>query len=350
VDLLIDNVRKATDEEWDSLWEQCDYATYFHSRHWSEIWCEYSRGKIVPEPKMVYFSDDKIALIPFSASKGLLKTYFSSPAGTFGGWISADDLGGQHINLLTKHMLHCNGALHWRMNPYSPFYGAIHAGRCREDVTHALGLLRGFDEIVKGWSKGHKSAANKARREGVTTRLAKTEVDWVAYYHMYEHSLARWGRNASSRYPWRFFEIVRKTNSDKIRLWLADYNGRAIAGALCLYARKHVVYWHGAALSEFFNLRPVHLLLYDVIRDAVDYGAHWFDFNPSGGHEGVLRFKEGFGTEQIGCSVCYRHTWATYLHDEGVKNYARIWKLLKLIGNIKGLARAMDMRISQRKE
>jgi hypothetical protein len=41
----------------------------------------------------------------------------------------------------------------------------------------------------------------------------------------------------------------------------------------------------------------VNLLLHDVIRDACERGFRWFDFNPSGGHEGVAAFKRSFGAE-----------------------------------------------------
>jgi hypothetical protein len=34
----------------------------------------------------------------------------------------------------------------------------------------------------------------------------------------------------------------------------------------------------------------------------------WFDFNPSGGHEGVRAFKAGFGAQLLSCPVVVRET------------------------------------------
>jgi len=76
---------------------------------------------------------------------------------------------------------------------------------------------------------------------------------------------------------------------------VATLEGSVIAGTLCLYARRHVSYWHGAALEEHIKKRPMNLLLYEAIRHACTGGFRWFDFNPSGGHESVRAFKEGFG-------------------------------------------------------
>ena len=82
-------------------------------------------------------------------------------------------------------------------------------------------------------------------------------------------------------------------------LWLARAQGKVVAGALCLHARRHVAYWHGAALEEFFPLRPVHLLMRESMRDAARRGRNWYDFNPSGGLPGVARFKRGFGARPL---------------------------------------------------
>lgn len=335
----IQDVREATDEEWDRIWKQCTYATYFHSREWSLIWNKHSNGKIVPSPHIIRFSDGKLALVPLSIKKGFLKTCLSSPAGTFGGWISTDNLEIEHTALLTNYLLRRNSAVHWRLNPYYPMYDAIKVLHCREDVTHSLDLRRGLNHIFKGWTKGHRSAAAKAKREGVTSRLANSEADWKEYYLMYEDSLLRWGANASSRYSWRLFDIIRNAKSHNIKLWLADFKGRSIAGALCFYASTHVVYWHGAALAEHFSLRPVHLLMCDIIKNATEAGYWWFDFNPSGGHEGVRKFKEGFGAQSLRCDLVHCNTVRTYLYAQITKNFIRAGKALRILNSwLKGIA------------
>jgi lipid II:glycine glycyltransferase (peptidoglycan interpeptide bridge formation enzyme) len=84
---------------------------------------------------------------------------------------------------------------------------------------------------------------------------------------------------------------------------LAKYEDRSIAGALCFYTKNHVVYWHGAAYSDYFELRPVNLLMYEAIKDACENGYSWFDFNPSGGHEGVKAFKKSFGPTALRSDV-----------------------------------------------
>jgi hypothetical protein len=304
VPLSIKKSHPASHDEWDFIWSQCDYSTYFHSRAWAEIWQSYTCGGIAPDPKLIIFSDGKTALLPLSSSKtlkGILKNYISSPAGTFGGWISTDPLRTEHAELLTIYLTKLR-TITWRLNPYDPFVYKCKLPYLKKDETHALNLESGFERIYRSWSKGHKSAAHKAhkaRNVGVVIEKAHMKDEWKEYYAIYEDSLKRWGDKATSRYSWRLFEIIANRQSNNIQLWLAKYGDKSIAGALCFYAKHHAVYWHGAAYSEYFEFRPVNLLMFEVIRHACEKGYSWFDFNPSGGHEGVKAFKKSFGSTAL---------------------------------------------------
>ena len=326
--ISIKSVRTAEAAEWDSIWLRCDYATYFHSREWAEIWNIYSEGNISPEPYLIVFSDGRKAVLPLSSSrsyKGLIRNYLSSPGGTFGGWISEDNLLEEHAVLLSEYLYNKGGTLFWRFNPYDELVGKITIPTTTQDETNAINLLGGFDAAYNSWTKGHKSATTKARREGVSVRLASSLEDWQNYYEVYEDSLKRWGDKASSRYEWKFFEEICRRNSPNVKLWLAIFQERVVAGALCFYAKRHVVYWHGAALEEHFHLRPVNLLMYEAILDACNHDYSWFDFNPSGGHEGVKAFKKSFGAIEIKTNVCINYTWTS----KGLKAASFAWRLVR---------------------
>lgn len=304
--MSIERVRLADSAEWDEIWKNCDYSTFFHSREWAEICSEYSNGSLRPKPMLVVFSDKKKALLPFSCArklKGLVTNIVSSPMGTYGGWISTDDLSVPHAVLLCEYLTVKLKNLQLRLNPYDEI--ALRSGIKfnKYDETHALSLVCGFDEIFAGWTKGHSSAARKARKEGVRIRIGSTLDDWQAYCQVYLDTLRRWGDRASSSYSEHLFLQMFQKRSSNIKLWLAFYEDKVVAGAVCFYAGRHAVYWHGAALEETFKLRPVNLLMYEVIKDACENGYEWFDFNPSGGHPGVVAFKKSFGARPLPCPV-----------------------------------------------
>ena len=305
--LSIVKIRSASTSEWDQIWQACDYATYFHSREWAEIWQSYTQGKIHPAPKLIGFSDRRTVLLPCSVQEsfhGLAKIYLSSPEGTFGGWISEDSIEPAHADLLTNFLTRKVGNLVWRMNPYAEYSGHDSQAVLQPDETHTLALSDGFDALVSTWKKGNASMlrkTHKARKEGISVQTLVSKQDWLVYYQVYQNSLQRWGREVESGYRWELFETMRQKKSDSIKLWAAIYQNQIIAGALCFYAKHHVVYWHGAALSDFFNLRPINLLMTEIIQNACSQQYRWFDFNPSGGNQGVIAFKQSFGAKSLAC-------------------------------------------------
>ncbi len=304
--ILISNVRPALPQDWDHIWQECAYSTYFHSREWAEIWSVYTRGKIRPRPLMVAFSDGIKALLPVSlevSRTGLARRYLSSPAATFGGWISTDQLGVEHAVLLTDYLTRGLGSLLWRVNPYDQLVAKTGKTATQDDETHACNLGIGFDAVYKRWARGARSSVRKALKEGVTVKQARTLEDWRAYYRAYEDSLRRWGPATSSRYSWEIFNEMFRLNSPHIKLWLAVYRELVVAGALCFYAPRYVVYWHGAALEKYFHLRAANLVMYEAVKDACEQGFSWFDLNPSGGHEGVKAFKKRLGPQALPCPV-----------------------------------------------
>lgn len=323
--------------EWNQVYRACSYSTFFHSPEWAEIWQRFSTGETQPQPEWIIFSDQKKVLLPFTfrrRGKGLLNTYTTSMEGTFGGWISADDLSVNHIAVLTKWLLHKTGKnISWRVNPYDVLLSKISAETfaryelldgCTSkrdkalavllnfrqpvvvpDETHTLNLAPGFSTLFKSQSAVVRKA-KKARKAGVTIKTATTLDEWKEYYHVYLRSLQRW--NNTEGYDWALFQTIYECQSPNVKLWIAVYDNKIVCGALCFYSPQYVIYWHGCALEEYFELRPVNLLMLEAIQDACDHGHLWFDFNPSGGMQGVRAFKESFGAKPLECPLIYIDT------------------------------------------
>jgi len=311
--ISIANIRKAKSFEWDTIWNECTYSTYFHSREWAEIWSDYTKGKTFPTPFMITFSDGKKALLPFSclleagimpALLGTKKMYLSSPECTYGGWISSDKLDSNHAVLLLRFIKTKFSNFFWRMNPYDDLALKSNIKISDEGETHAINLRKGFEFIATNMSRDHRRAVKKANQNGITVRIASSIKDWRDYYQVYEDTVGRWGnRLLGEKYSWSLFEDMFYRHSSNIELWLATHQNKVIAGALFFHSKKHFDDWHSAAIEASLNLKPVNLLLYEVIKHACEKGYDWFDFNPSAGLQGVRSFKEGFGAEALKCPI-----------------------------------------------
>ncbi len=302
----IELVRPAKDHEWDALEEACPHSTYFHTREWAEVWDRATAGCLRPWPRMVEFVDGERALLPISVRvgvRGLVRSYQSTAGGTYGGWLTERPLSDAHADTLSRYLRYGFGRLEWRLNPYDEQVLKAKFQNHEHDDTHVLDLRPGFKDVHRKWSKTHRSAVHQAHREGVTVRLAQSRDDWQNYYTVYQDSISRWKGRNPSQLPKELFEELGKLSSKRVRLWVAETCGIFVASALCLHAKSNVSYWHGTSLDSDFPRRPVQLLVYEAVQDACQREIRWFDFNPSGGHEGVEAFKRSFGAEPLSAPI-----------------------------------------------
>lgn len=295
----ITDISLASPEEWSEWVARQDDATFYHTYDWAAIWQDYTHGKIKPSAWILQFNDGQKVLLPLSKHKlalGLFVRYQSTASGKYGGWISDTPLNNDQQSALWKKISSLSIVV--RENPYSkndPF----EAPWTINGFTQITDLRDGFDEVVKRWSSGHLQQAKKAKREGLNVVLGEEERDWEAYYKIYLKSLRRWGEEAQSKHEWSLFQRISSLASDKVRLWLVKLDNEIIGGAICFYHNRHISYWHASANWDEIKKRPMHLLIYEAMQHGCKNKFHWFDFNPSGGLDGVVKFKQGFGSDIV---------------------------------------------------
>jgi len=295
----------ASEKEWQETCEQCPYATYFHTPEWSHIYSEYMHGQMLPWPRKIVFEDGKIVIIPLSRISyfhGLFTQYVSSPAGTFGGWLSQQDLSIGHIQALILHMQKFKN-LFWRENPYDPYLRDIEIKGAHHDFTQTIDLRRKYDEIIHGSSRTHQKSIRRALRSGVRVREADSKEQWQRHFQGYLASRKRWEKAGRQKptpgYSWELFEILFSAQSPHCKLWLALCKDSVATSVISFYWNNHAVAWHGGAFEEYFDVYPNHLLYQEMVRDAHERGFSWFDFNTTGDLGGVALFKDQLGTKRL---------------------------------------------------
>jgi hypothetical protein len=304
--IRIIDIDDASEEKWLEICEACEYSTFFHTPQWANLYYVYTERRVKPTPRIITFEDKSRAIILLSREnffRGLLKKYISSPAGTFGGWISADLLTIDHTRAMLDYMLKLPD-LFWRENPYDPFLRTLPIPGAADEFTQTIDLTQSPESLQKSISRAHAKALRKAIREEVTIHESCDLADWKQHFSAYESSLNRWKKNGTLKksaqpYSWKMFELLFISKSPHIKLWYARYKGNLAASVLCFYWKHHAVAWHGAALEEFFNVRPNNLLYQHMIDHAKKCGYRWFDCNTPGGLSGVVEFKDNLGTQHL---------------------------------------------------
>ncbi|MDW3194032.1 MAG: GNAT family N-acetyltransferase [Cytophagales bacterium] len=290
--------RRATREEWLTCWEACDYATYFQSPMWGEVWEAYSQGVIKSNADLIRLDNGAQYIVPFGevfSFKGALRHTHMSQAGTYGGVIAENSSPDSEV---MNHIISVYDNVTLRGNPYLPLELDLSK---KNDVSQVIDLKELTDDIKERWSTSHKRSLKKAIKSNVNIELATTEQQWDEYFEIYLKSLERWSDKATIAYRRNLFSLLK--SQENLSLWVAIIDKKIVGGAIMLYSKRNVIYWHGASDQEYYDKRPIHLLFYQMIADAKHRNLSYFDFNPSGGIEGVERFKSGFGATYMDAPI-----------------------------------------------
>jgi hypothetical protein len=292
--------------EWEAICAASPAATPFHTPHWCRaIAAAYPEQR--DATRLFRFTDGTLALFPMheSGPGGRLCRRVSVEPGVYGGPISDRPLAAAHFATLAAHFTERSpGGCAVVGNPFAGGALPVLPGCASVPLqTHLLPLEGGAAGVWRGMTKGHRCNVRQAERLGVRVAVAAGAEAVAAYYAVYQDSIRRWGAQARSCYPESLFHHLLAAGEPFARLWLARAQGEIVSGALVLSWGPVAVYWHGATLERAFALRPSHAVVMAAIEDAIARGCRWFDFNPSGGLEGVIRFKEGFGARPVECAT-----------------------------------------------
>ncbi|HEX2959274.1 MAG TPA: GNAT family N-acetyltransferase [Chitinispirillaceae bacterium] len=288
--------------EWDEIAHSSRYATFFHSSIWASLCCD-----LYEKATQVCFRltfDDSVTLYLPSILEtklfGMINRYFSMPCGTYGGFIYSSDtrVTPEHIKVGLDYLFKKDNWV-MRENPFDPIGQFISSGVRADDFTQCVAVDSGYTAFESGTDYAHKKNIKKAMQAGLQVEVTEDWTRWVDYYTVYKKSISRWEEKKLLRrsfYPLEFIKKIFELDAKYRKLWIATRNGKIASGIICFYWNRHAVAWHGAGDHEFFNARPNNLLYDQAIQHACTNNYLWFDCNPSGGFEGVIKFKKFLGT------------------------------------------------------
>jgi len=172
-----------------------------------------------------------------------------------------------------------------------------------------LSLEQPLDAILAGFSPKTRYNANLALRRGVTTRHATTREPLPSFYRLLQETARRDGFGIRS---YQYYQDLWDCLVERgfARLFLAEYRGEMLAGAILFHLGTTAWYVYGASSHRHREVMPNHALQWAMIRWASGQGCTVYDFrgvsgdlDPTGRLYGLYRFKRGFGatlTEYVG--------------------------------------------------
>jgi lipid II:glycine glycyltransferase (peptidoglycan interpeptide bridge formation enzyme) len=157
------------------------------------------------------------------------------------------------------------------------------------------------DELREALAPHFEQSLRTAESAGVRVSWG-TAADLPDFYRLYTATAARDGfRARPAAYFRRMWEALNAEDSDRLRLYLAEYDGEVLSAALMINVGSRV--WHSYAASgrRGREVRPSSALLWRMLCDARAAGAGTYDLRsvtPALGEGrllGRLRFKTGAG-------------------------------------------------------
>lgn len=184
--------------------------------------------------------------------------------------------------------------------------------------TLILNLEKSEEEILEQMHSKWRYNIGLAKKKGVKIKIvsatdANFEESFENFFSLVELT---YGRQEVRHHPREYYKKqLQILDGDlKMRLFLAEYNGKPVAGNIIVFFDRRSVYLHGATNNEFRALMAPHLLQWEQICEAKKQGCIEYDFwgivnentidKRKNSWEGFTRFKKGFGGREenyIGC-------------------------------------------------
>jgi hypothetical protein len=192
----------------------------------------------------------------------------------------------------------------------APLVGAAHvvdfAGRVHDpppgfeavaEEAQVVRLARTPEAIRASYKPSARNKIRKAEAAGVVVRRASTESDFLEYGDMLAECCRRWGTRCD--FGPAFFRGLARVDPAMVQMWLAEHEGRIVAGDLNFALHDMVVNWGNVSRDSARALAPNNLLHDAAIEEGRRAGAALMNFGASAGIEGVDAFKASFGAERV---------------------------------------------------
>jgi len=159
------------------------------------------------------------------------------------------------------------------------------------------------EELMKSFHEKTRYNIRLAGRKGVTIRNGNRE-DLKDFYRIMQETGSR---DDFLIRPLEYFEkMYDAMGSDYLRVIMADYEGKPIAGSIAIYYGNKVWYLYGASSNSHRNVMPNYLVQWEMIKWALEKKCDIYDFRGVSGHVdekhpqyGIYKFKKGFNGDFV---------------------------------------------------
>ncbi len=168
------------------------------------------------------------------------------------------------------------------------------------ELDWRLDITKNDQTLLAEMRKNNRYGINKAKKDGVKILTGDSQEMLNQFYLLHEKTARRQGF-----IPWskQFLDAQRAVFAplDAIKIYLAEYDGQIISGAIIMFYEGRAYYHHGASDENFNKIPSSYLIQWEAIQEAKKRGFPEYSFYgviedaPKHPWAGLSFFKKGFG-------------------------------------------------------
>jgi predicted N-acyltransferase len=163
--------------------------------------------------------------------------------------------------------------------------------------TFILDTKRPFADVwAKSFNHKTRNKVWKSQKEGVLVKQGDSISDLDDYYNLYVRTMRKL---ATLPRPQSFFNEICLQLSDYKRLFIAMYQGKAIAGKFVFIFNKKMHFWGAVSDERFLSLAPNNALYSYAIQWACEHNLDCVDFGRTAPDSPHFLFKKHWGGREI---------------------------------------------------
>jgi FemAB-related protein (PEP-CTERM system-associated) len=281
-------------EEWATYVESHPEGTYFHLPQWQAV----IKESLGHHPFYIFARDDARKLcgvLPLfrigSALTGsrLVSLPFSTACGPMAD--SSDTT--EALVEKAKSLRDETGCRYLEIRTTRPLWLGLEVSEFFH--TYVLDLSESRS-VWEGVDRRARQAVAKARKQGVVVRVDDSERGLELFYQMNLRNKRGLG---SPTYPIQFFKAMRQHMNGNFRIYLAEVEGKVVAGAAVTSFKGVTDYGCAASDSTYEKYRPNDAVTWQAIEDSGNEGCRCFDLGKTNSDNASLaQFKKKWGAEK----------------------------------------------------
>ena len=311
--ITIKRYNNSLSEEWENIVTQSNNGTIFHTRKFISY---HPKDRFIDHSIVFYKNNQLFTLFPaVELNESDKKILVSHPGASMGSFVTPTDLSFhdslQLVNLLNTYIKKLGFSsiiitlppiiYNKRKTNYIDYsllkYGYRYVKR---EVSSILFLEDSIEKNVNKFKPSHRQALRKAQRSGVV--IKKTD-DFNSFYNILKKNLKN-RHNVRPTHTVNELSRLKKLFPENIILYGAFIESSMVGGVVNFIANNDVILSFYISHDEKYQeYRPINLLFYEVLKDAITNKYKVFDFGIFTVNEepnmGLAKFKENFGSSGI---------------------------------------------------